>query len=115
MVERQEQHSRSLGDQHPLLDEILTLGIRETLASLALMSEDHMDIADVVAKHAGTLRFLVERHPHFAGSSLAMLIKLAHLHALHEELGQLVMHHSHLLENAIVALETQNQEIRDRP
>jgi len=110
MVGRTEQHDRSLGDQHPLLDEILTPDIREALACLALMSEEHLDIADVVAEHAPMLVCQLERHPQFAGPCRAMLIKLVQLNVLHEELAHWVMHHSRLFEDAVVAMGTSGQE-----
>ncbi|MFQ5591886.1 MAG: hypothetical protein ACE5HE_12040 [Phycisphaerae bacterium] len=110
MFGRPEQPSRSLGDQDPLLDEILTPDIREALASLALMSENHLDIADAVAEHTPMLACLLNRHPQFAGSCRGMLIRLAQLYALHGELADLVMRHSRLFEDAIVAAGVQSRK-----
>jgi hypothetical protein len=82
-------------------DEFLTQKEKDVLSGLALSSEECTDLAEALARTEHRLAQVIERHAEFDGPSRRLREKLSQLRRLSQNLGQKVMHYSHLCEDAL--------------
>lgn len=102
--------SPSISQDPPLLDEALTPNVRERLAQLAIASECYTRMSDLLASSSKTLILAGKESPQFAGRANGLRDSVEQLHELFGKLAKDVMHHSHVLEDVVVAARATGQE-----